>query len=757
MFKIADSRQDPSLLPRLTTPTTTPRRQTPLAPVRQSTCYSSPHHRACQLHETSLTMPTYYALGLSATLSVLNLEPSLSKVVELRQGKDQKQDALRIQETFATALNLLERPIGSDGGCKGIQQFIGTNDDLPFYMVEAGAWLQQSNLEPRAPPLTNQPEAQSQTTSSLTSLPTSFQTLRAPSENALTNTSPPDFSFTANPNTSAFSGFENARDYLDQPSAQQALCLTIDLPLAAFLPSDTRSKTNIKDLLIEVWLNGQLANVTYINKRAAQALAPESKINKVLFGGTRIHRQIEKPWIYEAHPADDEASGPAENRWNTVSEYLRQEVERRGRNKWDDLSPSSEFLRALAKISIPDRMKEKNNLGIIDVIVTAGQGRKYGPEKKYLLQPMCMDDRDFRRPTTVLGERDLIHEDDGLAFETENKIELSADESKGSHASSSPAIPLLQQSATSAVLPETSVQQKAGSALSDSRNTDFWNLSVTVHNRYGKSSRTLGKRLADIRMMGENSRRAALMNLREELGEETFSKVKELYDIDKTWPELSPLKMSETLSHIGETHDSFMMEKDDGLIDKSNTDDLVPSGMMPPALGSTSTDPAALLTQRRMDMALDSGVSPDGALYRQLAGKKSQNTQPRNNRASVLADSPTKQPVKRQRRRIKITPRKAQSETTALKNITPKRLPLQTVLSEVQSGSISKSKSRSKRGWNASEITPAQALETFRTPDICKGSVVSYAGEGIQRQIGKARNGEFKEETLVVGMRFVVV
>ncbi len=49
-------------------------------------------------------------------------------------------------------------------------------------------------------------------------------------------------------------------------------------------------------------------------------------------------------------------------------------------------------------------------------------------------------------------------------------------------------------------------------------------------------------------------------------------------------------------------------------------------------------------------------------------------------------------------------------------------------------------------------------MKAFEVPENCKGRCVTYdEDEGVARQIGKARGGEFREETVLVGMRFVVV
>ena len=54
-------------------------------------------------------------------------------------------------------------------------------------------------------------------------------------------------------------------------------------------------------------------------------------------------------------------------------------------------------------------------------------------------------------------------------------------------------------------------------------------------------------------------------------------------------------------------------------------------------------------------------------------------------------------------------------------------------------------------------MSSADALEAFEIPEVCRGSAVTFPKDkSAMRQIGKARGGMFKEECVVVGMRFVV-
>ncbi|KAI7071118.1 hypothetical protein KC352_g42523, partial [Hortaea werneckii] len=60
---------------------------------------------------------------------------------------------------------------------------------------------------------------------------------------------------------------------------------------------------------------------------------------------------------------------------------------------------------------------------------------------------------------------------------------------------------------------------------------------------------------------------------------------------------------------------------------------------------------------------------------------------------------------------------------------------------------------RTRNAWNPHEKSPQKTLEDYKVPELSRGSCVSYSEDAkVQRQVGKARNGEFKEEAVVWGV-----
>ena len=696
-------------------------------------------------------MPTYYALGLSATLAVVDLKPSLSEVFDLKQGHHQKQDALRIRDVFTSGFSLPESPIGADGTERGVQQFIGDNEDLTFYMAEAGESLRkhghQYQTDSASLPNPNRSRSSSNISDSSTSCES--QTTAMQCDSPLSDISPKDSVIDGEAQNQSPSSFKETAVALDDNTDRQALCLIIDVPAAAFLPQEGRSRPCSKDLLVEIWLNGELASVTYVNKRIVGLESKDSC--KVLFGGTRIHRQIEKPWIYDAEPAFGENKRSAEKRWTAIGKLLGQESEQRGHNKWGDRSPASEFLAALAKVQIPNRLRDKSNLGIIDVVITAGKGRKYGPGAGYLIQPTLMDNSEYCRKA---AQETGFSEDESSQDESSDDLETLQQEAEQSNQStsfpaclpsSSPEIPLMQQRSTSLAFPDSPTPKtKNNPPPSSNIVSKYRSLLVGVETARGHYRRPLGKRLGDMRQMSEIKRAAAFESLRKELDDDAFCAARDIYDSGASRSGHSPPKQENLNSEIQAGTRSFSTNDTPSQTGHATEPKIVMHPKTPMVVPS-GADPEAVLTQKRIDMALDTGAPSNSALLRHISGTAPQRTPKRDTKASALANSPSSQTVKPQRHMIKQTPIHNPEQSGVAQSFTD------TSVTSVQT------QSRPSRRYNENEITPAEALNAFKTPDLCEGSVLTYAGQGIQRQIGKARNGEFVEETLVVGMRFVVV
>jgi hypothetical protein len=132
----------------------------------------------------------------------------------------------------------------------------------------------------------------------------------------------------------------------------------------------------VPELKVEVFLHGELADVVFLNKsRNAVQLHDDTML---IFHGTRVAPQLERPWVYRADQNDGQGEMTAAQRWLTYQESLKEEARQRGTNKYGAPPPSAEFLQALSMLDLPDHLKHHAHLSIIDVVITTGKGKKFG-------------------------------------------------------------------------------------------------------------------------------------------------------------------------------------------------------------------------------------------------------------------------------------------------------------------------------------------------------------------------------------------
>lgn len=246
---------------------------------------------------------------MTARLSTCDLKPTLSRFTDLRMGGEQRKDAARIQKMLSSGDKLSERVIGADGSAKGVVQFVGTHEDMPLLMVEASEKLGKKHLEERdklQAERTVSSAVRSSSDSPLTSLgatPTPTHETFQDTIHVAPNTRPKPQGRSSQRSKSQFEPSSQQPALADHDTLEQALrgadelyagtvqalVLDIQMESESFLPTPGGSASLGKDLKIEVFLNGQLADVSFINARrsAVQIIG-----DKIRFAGTRVHRQV---------------------------------------------------------------------------------------------------------------------------------------------------------------------------------------------------------------------------------------------------------------------------------------------------------------------------------------------------------------------------------------------------------------------------------------------------------------------------------
>ncbi|KAL6705924.1 hypothetical protein ACN47E_006203 [Coniothyrium glycines] len=207
-------------------------------------------------------------------------------------------------------------------------------------------------------------------------------------------------------------------------SALQALVLHLELSDQTFISGLSQGRTHLK---VEVFLNGQLSNCLFVPFHDIRSGA---KPLHQVFAGTRIDFLAERPWVIlppEVPPCRDSRhkfhSTTAQQRWKDICATLQQEADLRGGKVSGSVPPTAAFLTALASMDMPQQVEEMQILGgrqfgVIDVVISAGTGKKITSGMGYLKAPQRLMDRRFLSSTNIDGSlkspvHDNVQNEDG--------------------------------------------------------------------------------------------------------------------------------------------------------------------------------------------------------------------------------------------------------------------------------------------------------------------------------------------------------
>lgn len=316
-------------------------------------------------------MPTYYSRNTSIQLAVADLQDTTIINPEGRSPSAMDDEVASCAAKFAKASingTLDETSILTEDANQTHMRCLGEFSEMPFFMVRAGMSFFNSETEgrrsrrpARVPPSTVNPVSRPR-----------------PIQPSMTSPSP--------------------------RAVPQALFLSVFLSKASFLPTyvNRLNKTIFHDVKIDVFFNGELCASAYVSGRY-HGDEYEMTEQIVRFSGRRVHRLLEKPWILIpfGHPADGRlrperqnigSSGDAEQRWASVSKALFMEANKLEKGRNGELSKLGDYLSALAALEMPTEVEAMQTvgdpkIGIIDVVVTAGMGRKDDSNGLRLMQP----------------------------------------------------------------------------------------------------------------------------------------------------------------------------------------------------------------------------------------------------------------------------------------------------------------------------------------------------------------------------------
>jgi hypothetical protein len=203
--------------------------------------------------------------------------------------------------------------------------------------------------------------------------------------------------------SSSLSGAMDASPFVDHHEDEmvpKALALHVMLGDQSFLRSYDNDKP--QRCMIDVFFNGQLSSSVLVNWK-------EIHTWHQVFSGIRVGHMAERPWV--VLPPGQNANGnlrglkraiSVNERWQQISSALMQEVKARGVNEYGERPPSADYLHSLATMQmseVVERLQKPGGrrFGVIDVMITAGDGKKLNNGMSYLKTPMRIVDERYRR------------------------------------------------------------------------------------------------------------------------------------------------------------------------------------------------------------------------------------------------------------------------------------------------------------------------------------------------------------------------
>ncbi|KAL8688633.1 MAG: hypothetical protein Q9224_004836 [Gallowayella concinna] len=323
-------------------------------------------------------MPTYYTGGVNIRLSAAEFHKTVTSKPARHHSKESSANVEKALKEFedhgrTLAETTLRNPDGHRLG------FLGEYKNMPFLMVRASHSTSEKTKSP--PLLLAHNDSQDSPLSELSLFPRSpFPTSSNQAEDR----------------------FGSPSFQLHDPKAQrhekskspepQALCLRILSTRRTFhtVGKPRKVKWGHSDMKIDIFLNGDLCSSAYIAESAFHKKEPLRNT----FSGAKIDRMAEKPWILVA----DDRIGPNDvaedvaSRWNEIAQAHKLAAESHKRNEKNEMSCLGDYLQSLASLPMPATLPELLETGnkrfaIIDVVITAGRGRKQDASTPYLMRP----------------------------------------------------------------------------------------------------------------------------------------------------------------------------------------------------------------------------------------------------------------------------------------------------------------------------------------------------------------------------------
>jgi len=397
---------------------------------------------------------------------------------------------------------------------------------------------------------------------------------------------------------------------------------------------------------------------------------------------------------------------------------------------------------------LPERVKSKSqHFGIVDLVITAGTGRKFGPDTTYLTQPTRLSDMNYDGVTPVTEafgpllshNSDFVMQDgilgfgDDLVDPTTFQSSTLTDEmfrmpSEQPHLPASPHTPKTMHMRTAQKLKDILTTKPMKKHIS------------TYENAKGhvKGKRTLMQRFGDMSKMSPRKRQEVLSSMKEVLDEATMNTIMAAFEPDDP-SERKKVRFSLGADVVNSAPTIIQPSESQTLASTAEPSNHTPATIDPSLLEVASIEPSLQLHPSTTDATVGAQDVDSAVLSSHLTTPKRKS---KRTPASALSVSPISTPVKYHHSHHKHETTMPLADPFLHPPVTPQRTP----------GS-----NRTRMRWIPDEQTSNQMLQHFQIPNTCVGSTVSYADGLKQRQVSKVRGGEFVEQQFVVGMRFIVL
>lgn len=360
-------------------------------------------------------MPTYKPLGTSVKLVSCSLAESTATKPE-RQKHLAGSETKRTEELIFNAPQLKETHIP----CFGDATRLHFLDNVPFYLVQAGEHMfkpKRPTIVDRARALLEQRDEQQQKTRGRSA---GARRVSSRSQSVASERHAVDAKERQRSQSNA-SLSRRRSEVANETSMPQALGLVITLSKATFIRSFAnrhKSCDQRQHVKWNVYFNGELACSDFQHSRyfTGRGIAKEPALdngNVRVVSGKRVDILVERPWVIL--PPEQTADGSlremkrsnaamagAVERWRAIGSALLQCADEEGYNSKEERGPLGQYLANLARLEMPEAVVDMqkpggHKFGVIDVVISVGQGAKGAVSAHYLTKPERLVDMRYKK------------------------------------------------------------------------------------------------------------------------------------------------------------------------------------------------------------------------------------------------------------------------------------------------------------------------------------------------------------------------